>query len=64
MLSGSGRIKLDDEIVDIAEMDAIRIAPRVVRALEAGPDGLEVLAFGPRHKGEAELVQDFWADLT
>jgi len=60
VLSGSGRIKLDDEIVEISERDAIRIAPAVTRSLEAGADGLEVLAFGPRHKGEAEMVHDFW----
>jgi mannose-6-phosphate isomerase-like protein (cupin superfamily)/quinol monooxygenase YgiN len=60
VLSGSGRIKLDDEIVEIGELDAIRIAPQVTRALEAGPDGLDVIAFGPRHRGESEMVQDFW----
>lgn len=62
VLSGSGKIKLDDEIVEITELDAIRISPQVARALQAGPDGLEVLAFGPRHEGEAEMIQDFWPD--
>ena len=62
VVSGSGRIKLDDEIVEISELDAIRIAPEVIRALEAGPDGIDVLAFGPRHVGEAEIVQGFWTD--
>lgn len=62
VVSGSGRIKLDDEIVEIAELDAIRIAPEVTRALEAGPEGIDVLAFGPRHVGEAEMVQEFWTD--
>jgi mannose-6-phosphate isomerase-like protein (cupin superfamily) len=60
VVGGSGRAKLDDEIVELAEMDALRIAPSVVRRLEAGPDGLEVLAFGPRHEGDAEMVQGFW----
>ncbi len=36
------------------------MAPNVARAFEAGPEGLELLAFGPRHDGDAELVQDFW----
>jgi mannose-6-phosphate isomerase-like protein (cupin superfamily)/quinol monooxygenase YgiN len=62
VVSGSGRIRLDDEIVEISELDAVRIAPQVVRKLEAGPDGLEVLAFGPRHRGEAEMLTDFWTD--
>jgi mannose-6-phosphate isomerase-like protein (cupin superfamily) len=60
VLSGSGRAKLDDEILDIETMDAIRVAPQVTRAFEAGPAGLELLAFGPRHEGDGELVQDFW----
>lgn len=63
VLSGSGRLKLDDEIVDVATMDAIRVAPKVVRAFEAGNEGLEVLAFGPRHEGDGEMIHDgFWDD--
>jgi mannose-6-phosphate isomerase-like protein (cupin superfamily) len=60
VLSGSGKLKLDDDVLDLETMDAIRIAPSVTRALEAGPEGIEVLAFGPRHEGDAEMVQDFW----
>jgi mannose-6-phosphate isomerase-like protein (cupin superfamily) len=60
VLSGSGRVKLDDEILDLDTMDAIRVAPSVVRAFEAGDEGLELLAFGPRHAGDAEQIQDFW----
>jgi mannose-6-phosphate isomerase-like protein (cupin superfamily) len=59
VLSGNGRVKLDDEIVEVGAMDAIRIAPHVTRAFEAGPDGLELLVFGPRAQGDAEIVQDF-----
>jgi mannose-6-phosphate isomerase-like protein (cupin superfamily) len=59
VLSGSGRVKLDDEIVEVRELDAIRIAPEVTRAFEAGSDGLELLVFGPRHQGDAEIVRDF-----
>jgi mannose-6-phosphate isomerase-like protein (cupin superfamily) len=62
ILSGSGRVKLDDEVHEVAAMDAIRIGPSVGRSLEAGPDGLEVLAFGPHHEGDSEMIQDFWSD--
>jgi mannose-6-phosphate isomerase-like protein (cupin superfamily) len=62
VLSGSGKIRLDDEAHDLKEMDAIRIAPWVVRSLAAGPDGLEVLCFGPRHAGDAETVEDEFDD--
>jgi mannose-6-phosphate isomerase-like protein (cupin superfamily) len=62
VLSGGGYMKLDDEILEIGPMDAIRVAPQVSRAFEAGEDGLEVLAFGPRHAGDGELLPDFWTD--
>lgn len=61
VLSGSGRIKLDDEVKDIGPLDAIRVAPNVARAFEADDDGLELLAFGPRHEGDGELIREgFW----
>ncbi|WP_372791254.1 cupin domain-containing protein [Paraconexibacter sp.] len=62
VLAGSGRVKLDDEIRDLRTYDAIRIAPAVKRAFEAGPDGLELLVFGPRHEGDGELDHGFWTD--
>jgi mannose-6-phosphate isomerase-like protein (cupin superfamily) len=58
VLAGSGRLKLDDELIEIGPMDAIRMAPSHTRALEAGPDGLEILAFGPRHEDDAEIVPE------
>lgn len=62
VLSGSGRIKLDDEVRDVSEMDAIRVSPQILRGFEAGPDGLELLVFGPRHAGDGEVIsEDFWA---
>lgn len=62
VLSGSGRIKLDDDIIDLQPLDAIRIAPGVTRSVEGGPDGIEYLAFGAHHDGDGEIVKDpgFW----
>ena len=61
VLSGSGRIRIDDEIVELRPLDAIRIAPEATRQMEAGPDGLEVLAVGAAHEmSDAEMVRDFW----
>jgi len=60
VLSGSGRVKLEDEISAVRPLDAIRVAPRVARAFEAGPDGLELLAFGPHIPGDGEPVDDAW----
>jgi mannose-6-phosphate isomerase-like protein (cupin superfamily) len=62
VLGGSGRLKLDDEIIEVETLDAIRVAPGVTRAFEAGPGGIEVLAFGARHDGDGEIVQGWWTD--
>jgi mannose-6-phosphate isomerase-like protein (cupin superfamily) len=62
VLDGSGRVKLDEEIVDVSRLDAIRVAPEVARAFEAGPDGLELVVFGPHYDGDGEMIQDFWRD--
>ena len=60
ILDGSGKIKLDDEVFEVHPRDAIRVAPDVARAFEAGPDGLEFLATGPHHPGDGEQVDDPW----
>ncbi len=50
--AGSGRVLLDDEVHDLRQWDVIRVAPEVVRAFEAGPDGLDIIAVGgPRPEG-------------
>jgi quinol monooxygenase YgiN/quercetin dioxygenase-like cupin family protein len=60
VLRGSGRVKIDDEVRDIAELDAIRFAPGATRAFEAGPRGLELLVFSARHPGDAVMDPSFW----
>jgi len=62
VLSGSGRLKLDDEIIEVETLDAIRVAPEVTRAFEAGSDGIEVLAVGARHDGDGEIIPSWWSD--
>jgi mannose-6-phosphate isomerase-like protein (cupin superfamily) len=64
VVSGSGRAKLDDEIVDLQQWDVIRVAPAVVRAFEGGPNGLELIAIGSDRPedGDGEMVSDFWVD--
>lgn len=54
VIAGSGRIKLDGDVHEVRPLDAIRIAPHVLRAFEAGPEGLQYLAFGARHDGDGE----------
>lgn len=60
VISGSGRVKLDDELVELSALDAVRVSPGVARAFEAGDEGLEVLIFGPHVEGDGDMVPDFW----
>jgi hypothetical protein len=45
---------------DLDALDAVRVAPTVTRSFEAGPDGLELLAFGPRQEADGEVFFDRW----
>jgi mannose-6-phosphate isomerase-like protein (cupin superfamily) len=62
VIAGSGRMKLDDEIIEVETLDAIRVSPEVIRAFEAGPEGVEVLAMGARHDGDGEVIPGWWSD--
>jgi quercetin dioxygenase-like cupin family protein len=62
VVAGSGRAKLDDEVIEIEAWDAVRVAPEVIRSFEAGPDGLDVICIGGRKPDgpDSERFPDFW----
>jgi mannose-6-phosphate isomerase-like protein (cupin superfamily) len=67
VVRGSGRMKLDDEIVEVKEWDVVRVPPGTWRGYEAGPEGLEILVFGAPNLGEnpradVEGLRGWWAD--
>jgi mannose-6-phosphate isomerase-like protein (cupin superfamily) len=67
VVRGSGRMKLDDEIVELKEWDVVRVPPGTWRGYEAGPEGLEIFVIGAPNLGEArredvEGQRDWWAD--
>ena len=62
VLSGSGRVKIDDSILELRPLDVVRVAPASVRELEAGADGMQVLAFGTHVKDDGEMLQEWWVD--
>jgi len=63
IISGAGRVKIDDDVCEISALDAIRLAPRVTRQFEAGPEGLSYVVFGPHVERDGELIHEgFWDD--
>jgi quercetin dioxygenase-like cupin family protein len=63
VVAGSGRAKLDDEIVELVAWDLLRVAPAVMRSFEAGPDGMDVICIGGRKpaRGDTERDPAFWS---
>jgi mannose-6-phosphate isomerase-like protein (cupin superfamily) len=64
---GGGRMKVDDEIVDLRRWDAVRVPPGSWRGYEAGPEGLELLVIGAPNlgddpRGDVEGTRDWWGD--
>jgi mannose-6-phosphate isomerase-like protein (cupin superfamily) len=63
VVAGSGRVKVGDEVVELDQWDAIRFDTGTMRQMEAGPDGIEYIAFGagtdPR---DAEMSPGWWSD--
>jgi len=64
ILSGSARLKLDDEVIELEPMDAVRIHKDTMRNFEGGPEGAEVLAIGAPNTGPGDgpMTQDWWTD--
>jgi mannose-6-phosphate isomerase-like protein (cupin superfamily) len=62
VISGSARIKVDDDEIELGTLDAIRVAPEATRALQGGPEGAEVIAFGAPKPPEqdVEMLQGWW----
>lgn len=63
ILTGSGRVKLDDEVREVTQWDVVRVANDTVRCFEAGPDGLELIAVGAPGPslGDAKMLPDWWS---
>jgi len=64
LVSGSARIKLEDEVRELKQWDAVRVHRDTVRGFEGGDEGAELIAIGAPNTGpgDAELIQDRWND--
>jgi mannose-6-phosphate isomerase-like protein (cupin superfamily) len=63
VVRGSGRVKVEDEVVELGQWDAIRFDKNTMRNVEAGPEGLEYVAFGAgEDPQDAEMAPAWWTD--
>jgi len=64
VLSGSARMKLDDDVVELKPFDAVRVHGDTMRSFEAGPEGAEIIAFGAPNteNQDAEMTPGWWSD--
>src|SRR5215212_10770072 len=64
LVNGSARVKLEDEVKDMKQWDAVRVHHDTVRGFEAGEEGAEFIVVGAPNTGpgDAELLQDWWGD--
>jgi uncharacterized cupin superfamily protein len=62
VIEGSGRVKIEDDIVDLKQWDALRVPPGVTRAFEAGDGGMAYIAVGGNPTGDGEIIENWWAD--
>ncbi len=64
LISGSARLKLDDDIVELKPFDAVRIHNETMRNLEGGPEGAELIAIGAPNTGPGDgpMTQGWWTD--
>jgi mannose-6-phosphate isomerase-like protein (cupin superfamily) len=63
VLSGSGRFRVQDDVFDVGPRDVVYCRPQATREWEAGPDGIELLAFGAHAEGgDAEMERGWWTD--
>ena len=64
VLAGSGQAKLEGEVHELRQWDALRVAPRVARGFAAGPDGMELLVIGFGEAGDTEMLDGYWGETS
>jgi mannose-6-phosphate isomerase-like protein (cupin superfamily) len=64
LVRGSARIKLDDEVIDLRQWDAVRVPKDTMRSLEAGAEGAELIAVGAPNTGpgDADMEEGWWSE--
>ena len=64
LVNGSAKIKIEDDVHELKQWDAVRLHKDTMRGFEAGPEGAEFIAIGAPNTGpgDADMEQDWWSD--
>jgi mannose-6-phosphate isomerase-like protein (cupin superfamily) len=62
VLAGGGRVKVDDDVIELKQWDTIRVPGEATRQFESGPDGLEFIAIGAPQADDTEMLEGWWSD--
>jgi mannose-6-phosphate isomerase-like protein (cupin superfamily) len=64
LMTGTARIKVGDDVIDMKPFTAVRVAPDTMRSYEGGPEGAEIIAIGaPRTgPGDGDVTPGWWSD--
>ena len=56
-------MKLGDDVVELHQWDAVRIAPETMRCVEGGSEGIELVAYGAPSvdSGDVEMTPGWWS---
>jgi mannose-6-phosphate isomerase-like protein (cupin superfamily) len=64
VIGGSVRLRLDEEELELGPLDAVRIPTTTKRALQGGPEGGELLAFGAPNteNKDVDVLPGWWGE--
>jgi mannose-6-phosphate isomerase-like protein (cupin superfamily) len=64
LVKGDARMKIEDEVVEMQPMTAVRVDPGTMRGYEAGSGGADLIVIGaPRTgPGDGDMEPGWWSD--
>jgi mannose-6-phosphate isomerase-like protein (cupin superfamily) len=64
LVKGDARMKIEDEVVELQPMTAVRVDPGTMRGYEAGSEGADLIVIGaPRTgPGDGDMEPGWWSD--
>jgi mannose-6-phosphate isomerase-like protein (cupin superfamily) len=64
VVDGTVRAKVEDDVLELKQWDALRVPKDTMRSFEGGPDGAVLIAIGAPSTGpgDADIEQGWWSE--